>query len=248
MAAAVISIMNISRTMKLIKRLSILLTAVTIVAALHGQEGGDKKARIQELETQERAANEAGRHDEANAIKEKVKRLRGETFDGDHGGDKLEAAKRRIEELRKAGKNEEANQLERRVREAGQKRRDGDKPHKDGKIRDGDKDPADKPRDGERGGDERMQHIEQAVKHLRAAGLHEQAERLTQMVREQHGQPNRQPGQQGGAPHEQMHRELREMQMQTQRAFRETQEQMAKMARVIDELREQVGKGRKERD
>jgi two-component sensor histidine kinase len=38
------------------------------------------------------------------------------------------------------------------------------------------------------------------------------------------------------------------MQMQTQRAFRETQEQIAKMARVIDELREQVGKGRKERD
>ena len=246
--------------MKLIQQLSIaLITAVTISAS-HAQEGGDIKARFKELEARARAAKEAGRHDEAQAIMEKAKRMIAEKRDGEQGGDKLEMAKRKIEELRQSGKNEEAEQLERRVREAGEKRRDGEKEKPAGKVRDGEKEkPAGKVRDGERGGDERMEHIEQAVKHLRAAGLHEPAERILQMARGQHNPQEHRPNPDGGAQQEQLqrairdtqeqtHRALRDTQAQTERALRETHEQMAKMARAIEELREQVAKGRKERD
>jgi hypothetical protein len=240
--------------MKLIKHLAIILTAAAIVSTSHAQEGGDIKARFKELENQARAAKEAGRHDEAQAIMEKAKRMIAGNRDGEQGGDKLEMAKRKIEELRKAGNNEEADQLERRVREAGEKRREGEK-FRDGekerpaeKVRDGDKErPVAKVRDGERGGDERMQHIEQAIKHLRAAGLHEPAERISQMAREQHNKPAR-PEIERGAAQEQLQRAIRDTQEQTHRALRETHEQMAKMARAIEELREQVAKSRKERD
>lgn len=248
--------------MKLIKHLSIALIAAATVSASHAQEGGDIKARFKELEAQARAAKEAGRHDEAQAIMEKAKRMIAEKRDGGQGGDKLEMAKRKIEELRKAGKNEEADQLERRVREAGEKRResekgrDGQKERPVDKVRDGDKErPTEKPR----GGDERMEHIEQAVKHLRAAGLHEPAERILQMARGQQNPQEHRPNPDGDAQQEhlrrvlretqeQTHRALRDTQAQTERALRETHEQMAKMARAIEELREQVAKGRKERD
>lgn len=234
--------------MKLIKHLSIALIAAATVSASHAQEGADIKARFKELEAQARAAKEAGRHDEAQAIMEKAKRMIAEKRDGEQGGDKLEMAKRKIEELRKAGKNEEADQLERRVREAGEKRRDREKEKPAGKVR-----------DGERGGDERMEHIEQAVKHLRAAGLHEPAERILQMARGQQNPQEHRPNPDGDAQQDQLrralretqeqtHRALRDTQAQTERALRETHEQMAKMARAIEELREQVAKGRKERD
>ena len=134
--------------------------------------------------------------------------------------DKMEMVKRRIHELREAGKNDEAAQLEQRVRgEMG----------KQGEGR-----PGEPP--------ERMRHIAEAIKHLRAAGLNEPAERIEQMVREQQPKPEgreKAAERDGGEP---MQRAMREMQEQVQRALKDTHEQMAKMARAIDELREQVAK------
>jgi len=82
------------------------------------------------------------------------------------------------------------------------------------------------------GGAERTAHIRQAIQHLHAAGLQKPAERIGQMLHQQ--------------DHEQMQQSMREMQGQTQRALRETHEQMAKMARAIEELRGQAGKQRGE--
>jgi len=72
-----------------------------------------------------------------------------------------------------------------------------------------------------RGDAERRQHAAEAIKHLHAAGLHEQAAQIEQILR----------------AHDQE---------QMQRAMGEMHEQMAKMARTIEELREQVSKLRGE--
>ena len=129
---------------------------------------------------------------------------------------KLEQAKRRIQELRTAGKNEEAGQLEQRVREEM----------------------------GKQGGQpDRMQHIAEAIKHLRAAGMNEVADHIEQMVRDQRKSEG--PGHGQAGPREgieQMQRAMREMQEQVQKAFKDTHEQMAKMAQTIDELRQQMAK------
>ena len=129
--------------------------------------------------------------------------------------EKMGAAKRRIEELHTAGQHEQAEQMTRRVREEMGRR--GEQP-------------------------ERMQHLAEAIKHLRAAGLNEPAEHIEQMVRQQ--QQKSEGREQAGAREggEQVQRAMREMQEQVQRALKDTHEQMAKMARAIEELREQVGK------
>ena len=170
------------------------------------------------------------------------------------GGEKLEMVKRKIDELRKAGKHDEAERLEAERlghgrREAGEKR-DG-AARKEGAL-----------------DEQQRQHVGEALKHLHAAGLHEQAERIEQMLRgsgtqaEHAAREHREKAERSGPEaaglreaHEQMQRALREMQEQTQRALRDTQEQtqralretheqMAKMARAIEELREQTGKPR----
>ena len=153
------------------------------------------------------------------------------------GGDQLESAKHKLEELHQAGKHEAAAQLERRLRAANQHSGDRERP--------------------EGGSDaERKQHAMEAIKHLHAAGLHEPAERIEQMLRDKEkeaGQERREKegrrGPEGVNPREgqeQMQRAMREMQEQTQRAFRETHEQMAKMARTIEELRAQLARQRGE--
>ena len=130
--------------------------------------------------------------------------------------EKLEKAKREIEDLRSNGHPDEANRLEERVRAEM----------------------------GKQGGQpERMQHIQEAIKHLRAAGMNEAADRVEQLAREQQkaeGRGREQAGPREGM--EQMQRAMREMQEQVQKAFKETHEQMAKVAHTIDELREQIGK------
>lgn len=165
------------------------------------------------------------------------------------GGENLEMAKRKIDELRKAGKQDEAERLEHRLRDAGKKH--GGPARKE--------DPLD---------EQQRQHVSEAIKHLHAAGLHEPAERIEQMLRrpktnEEHAAREHRENAERSGPeaaglreaHEQMRRAMRDMQEQTQRAMRdmqeqtqralrETHEQMAKMGRAIDELREQTAKPR----
>ena len=146
--------------------------------------------------------------------------------------DKMAKVKQRIEELNAAGKHEEAETLAMRLR--GEMTQPGEQP-------------------------ERMQHIMEAVRHLRAAGLKEPAENLEKMAGElkkaQAGGGGQSPKGEGADQmqrsmnelREQTSRAMRDMHEQTERALKETHEQMAKMARVIEELREQVGK-REKRD
>ena len=75
---------------------------------------------------------------------------------------------------------------------------------------------------------ERRQHVMEAIKHLHAAGLHEPAGRIEQMLREQAKKAERE------------HQEKPEQQIQ--RAIHDIQEQIAKMARNIEELRQQIGR------
>ena len=217
--------------------------AALFFTPVFAEENDPLHGKIKELEERARTAKEQGRADESNELIQQVRRLRAETGEreGQRGaGEKLEMAKRKIDELHKAGKHEEAEKIEQRVRGAMEKQGDGGK--KDG--------------DGDAG---RKQHALEAIKHLHAAGLHEPAQRIEQMLREHVEKPER-SGAEGAVPREgqeQMQRAMREMQEQTQRAMhdlheqtqrslRETHEQMAKMARAIEELREQAGKQRGE--
>ena len=130
--------------------------------------------------------------------------------------EKMEKAKRRIEELHAAGKHDDAVRLEQRLHE--ETACQGEQP-------------------------ERLRHMAEAIKHLRAAGLNEAAERIEQMVREQQKQ-QKPEGREKAAQREgeQLQRAMREMHEEMQRALRDTHDQMAKMAHTIDELREQVGR------
>ena len=210
--------------------LSIALCAVALsFTPVFAQEGDALRGKIRDLEERARTAKEQGRPEEANELMQKAKRLRMEAGggEGERGGDKNEMVKRKIGELRKAGQNEEAEQLERRLHGAMEKRGDGK----------------------ETGGDaERRQHIKEAIKHLHAAGLHEPAERIEQMLREQMEkmEPTERErrkdvdrsGPKGAGP--------REGDDQTQRALREAHEQIAKLARSVEELREQFSRQRAE--
>lgn len=152
--------------------------------------------------------------------------------------EKRELAERKSDELRKAGKQDEAKRVEHWLREGGEKH--GDVPRKDGVL-----------------DEQQRQHVSEAVEHLHAAGLHEPADRIEQMLRglgtkEEHAAREHRGSAAPTGPeaaglreaHEQMQRAMHDMQEQTQRALRETHEQMAKMARAIEELREQTARPR----
>lgn len=135
--------------------------------------------------------------------------------------ERMQKMKREMAELRANGHADEAKKMEDGMREEMSKhmaKHDGM-----GKM-------ADMGNDGEKM--ERMQHVQEAIKHLRAAGLKEPAERIEQMGREM--QQAAASGRDQAVPREALE--------QMQRALKETHEQMAKMARAIEELREQVGK------
>ena len=142
--------------------------------------------------------------------------------------EKMQKAKREIEELRAHGNHDEAQRLEERVRAEMQKqmaKRAQSERHGDAA------DAGEMP--------DRMRHIAEAIKHLRAAGLNEPAERIERMAREE--QQKSRVGEQPVA-REEFQRAMRDTQEQMQRALKDTHEQMAKMARAIEELREQVSK------
>lgn len=124
---------------------------------------------------------------------------------------KLANAKREIGELRQAGRHEEADRLQQQVA-AALERREGEKREK--RFADG---------------PDRIQHIHEAIKHLHAAGLPEQARHLEQATEKMRAQFERRDR---GTDHE-----LRE-QLEQLRA------QMQKMAHAMEELRAQVQKHR----
>ena len=226
-----------------------LCAAALLLTPVFAQEGDPLRGKIRDLEERAHMAKQQGRHEEANELMQKAKRLRMEAGDGEKqrdGGDKNEVVKRRIGELRKAGKQEEADQLEARWRASMEKHGDGKEP--------GGKEPGSK----EPGGNmERMQHLKQAIMHLHAAGLHEDAERVEQIFREEMAKAEagererRKDGAKGGQkdagprePGDQKQHAMREKEDQNQRALREAHEQIAKLARSVEELREQIARQR----
>lgn len=166
------------------------LCALALFSAnVFADEGDALKSKIKELEMRARGAKEQGHAEEAQELMQQVRKLSAELGEREKqrkSGDEREKIQRKIEELHQAGKHEEAEQLGRQFQEMMRNQ-------------------------GER---ERHEHAMQAIQHLRAAGLHEPAERIEQLV--------------GNA--------------ELQRAVHEMQEQMGKMARAIEELRQQIGK------
>lgn len=209
-----------------------LCAAALLCTPIFAEDGDQARTKLKDLEERAHAAKEQGHAEEAKELMQQARRLHAEM--GGHGdkggfGEKLEVAKRRIEDLHKEGKHEEAEKIEGRLH-AG-----AGKMHEQART--------------EAGPDsERKQHVMEAIKHLHAAGLHEAAERLGPALHE--GRKDGDKGQrehrgpEGARPpmvHEPMQNAMGDMQKQMQTAMREMQEQMAKMAHTIDELRAEVG-------
>ena len=162
----------------------------------------DARAQTEQLIEKAKRAKAEGRGDEAEELMKRAKELRvAQMKEGDRerqreGDEKSARLKREIEELRAAGKNEEADRLIARIK-------------------------------GEREGQapDRIQHVMQAVGHLRAAGLKEPAEHLEQMARQMREEGEHRDSNAGAPPPE------------WQRMMRETHAQLERMQLEIEELR-----------
>jgi hypothetical protein len=193
------------------------LSAVALLSLPALAQEGDERSKIKDLESRARSAKQQGNAEEAQKWMEQAEALRAKARKSegqDDAGDKPKASKPRVDMLRNAGRREEAQARDQQPREA-----TGTHDRRDHGP-------------GQPDGHDRAEHIREAVRHLHAAGLHEPAENISKMLRQQDRDP--------------MQRAMHEMQERTQRMMRETHEQMAKMARAIEELREQVGKQRPE--
>ena len=144
-----------------------LLLAFTPVLAANPDE---IRADTEKLMERARQAKAEGRADEAEELVRKAKQLQGELREREGGEkrrpeiEKMERAKREMDELRKAGRVDEAASIERRMAE----RRFAELNERGAGKREG--------------GEERMQHMRQAIEHVRAAGLPEVAEHLEQIA------------------------------------------------------------------
>jgi uncharacterized protein Yka (UPF0111/DUF47 family) len=182
------------------------------------------RAEADKLAEKARQARTEGRPGEAEELMSRVKKLQielREMISGDEPGKalqtKLQHLKQEAGELHRAGKHEEAERLERQLAEIQQRQAGGDKKAS----------PAE--------GAERIGHIMEAVKHLRAAGLKEPAQNLEQMARQMREELERRADSAEAGSARQMEQVLREM-----------RERMEKMQREIDELRKQAAKSRGE--
>lgn len=209
--------------------------------AAGGKETEDKLARARHaIEEMHRA----GKHEEAEQMERRVAGFMqhekgpkgGKPHDEKGGGkgmdDKMARARHEIEELHRAGKHEEAEQLKHRIAEGMEHKKQAPQPTKEGE------------------GPARLRHVMEAIKHLRDAGLNEQAEGLEKLARgmhekfehHEHAEKGRKtgPGPEGEQPRkgDKPHPAGNEL-----HAMRE---QMEKMAHAIEELRAQLrGRGDK---
>ena len=206
--------MKISRLLPLI--------AIFATSAVGFAQGPDKnRAQVEELTERARRAKAEGRDEEAEDIMRKVKQLQGELREGapqkpEH--DKAAGVRREIEELQKAGKHEEAERLAK-------------------KVFGGD------PGGAHAEGPERLQHLLQAIEHLRAAGLNEPAASLEGVAREMKENLGRKGAlpESGGKPHPGAPADGGDVRAQ-----------MQKLAHSVEELRAQVqslrGEGGKKKE
>lgn len=151
---------------------ALMIGALAAIAVAVSAEPGDaKKGEFGELMERARKAKEEGRYDEAREIAERIRKMRGmEEKRGEHlkhdGARRpdLEHLKTKVEELNREGKHEEAEHLKKQAMgEFMAHRKEGGPP----KVA---------------GGDDRLDHVMEAIKHLRAAKLNEPAENLEQVA------------------------------------------------------------------
>ncbi len=216
--------------------------AMLLISGVNAQEKPSAGPEAGKLMERAKAAKDAGRFDEARELAEQAHRAgagkhddkarRKEKHDA-HGAapERLEKARREIEELHRAGKHEEAGALKRRIAEGMEHKKAS--PMKEGE------------------GPARLRHVMEAIRHLREAGLNEPAEGLEKLARGMREDFER---------HEQAEK-IREMRKPNDDGpprkaegprtggdeLRAIREQMEKMSRAIDELRAQVsGRGDEE--
>jgi hypothetical protein len=153
--------------------------------------------------------------------REPDRRARPESADApQEGGHQIERMKRAMAELQQAGKHEEAEQMGKKL-QAMLARQDGERDQSRGRSA------ADGP--------DRLRHLQEAIGHLRAAGLQEPAqdlERVAAKMKEQFEQQQHR-GHDGGSAGESSGREIGQ-------AMRETREQIGRMGRELQEVREQL--------
>lgn len=228
-------------------RLKTLATIAVIAIAtprlLAADEGG---GRIQELRARAAEAKQQGRMEDAQKLHREAEELAQATRDTGRkdGGDRREpspqvreAAQRaehlqqKAREAKEAGRmdeaqklHEEAGQLTKRAREAN--RKDGPPDQEGAKRKDG---PPDREGAKREGGDnpttQKMLHVENAIRSLRAAGMNEPADALQKQLQAAHAEqrPNA-----GGDKERQLH--------EMGRAIGEMQRALQDMQRRVEEL------------
>lgn len=154
-------------------------------------------------------AKAEGRYDEARELAEQIRKLHGTKLKhGEGKKEDLPRMKAEIAELHRAGKHEEAEKLQERMKQALHRA------HAEGPQK-------------EMPPEARLEHLMQAIQHLRMAGLNEPAEQLEQMAgRMRHEIEARRHHE--GAAHADEIRALREHTEQLRREVEELREQLKK--------------------
>ncbi len=207
--------------MKTLSFLSLLVSALlAAVAQAQNPEALFDKAK---------QAKADGRHDEAEELVNRGKKLERELRERERGGDRERAPRSEnlrpeVDQSHGSVKHEHSDRPDRPFGEAAE--------HRTERLPDS----------------ERMRHLQEAIKHLRVAGLHDAAEHLEQLARRQHAEESQhgQPPRREQPRQDEVRREIREMQSR----FQEMHGQIRKMAGALEELREQVkrqGEGARDR-
>lgn len=199
-----------------------LLLAALIATALSGAAIGvppeELRAGIEKLRQSAEKARDEGRGAEAEELIAQARKLEAEARQaGEREGDRREAA-----ELNRMEKREEKQQLRKHLAEEKGRGDRTDGPHANSA--------------------ERVRHVMEAVKHLRAAGLKEPAADLEKMADQMRAELDR-GGSAGSGEQDDLRAATREMHASVQ----EMRARMEKMQHQLDELRAQTAKQQEEK-
>lgn len=194
-----------------------------ISLALRAEDGKPNPAELMKRAQQAKAE---GRYDEARELAEQVRKLTGHEkpdepkhkIDGEKK-DKLAHMRAEIEELHRAGKHEQAEELRKKFMGDLMAQHHGPKkemPHKEPGS-----------------GDERLDHVMEAIKHLRAAKLNEPAEGLEKLAAHLKEEM---------AARKRMEQEHHDKKPGGEGEVRELREQVQKLSHMVEELRGQLKK------
>lgn len=198
---------------------------VVFAASAFAEEPGPDQVRdqIRKLEQKAQALKADGKMEDAKAVageaaelREKIARMERERHQDAVRGDerrrdeikhKLDQSRAELKELREAGKEDQAAEVQRKIHSLEETLANS------GRRPEGERGPA---AHQERGATERrVQHVREAIAHLREAGMNDLAERLDQeadrMMQQRGGGEERRRPDQAGAEIERMRAELQEL-------------------------------------